>query len=212
MADIVVKCDKCGIETAISEYVDPSFATCRSCGEKLNVPHTAPAGPRPPPQKKEKPRDGLSALERNTMTAFKASQTRRARVHKRRRIISWTPSVLTTWLIFIVGIVLMCLLRFWLFRGTSMEESLISGGLVCLGILHFVVVVDAFADSIMTGVLCLFIPFYSLFYLYTMCDSFILRLAVGILLVPFGADAVVRGFKLASDLIAMLRRSAMFDS
>ena len=209
MADIVVKCAQCGKETSVSEYVDPDLATCGSCGEKLDIPHVELTGPRPPPQK-EKPKDGPSPLERNTMTAFRVASARRARVHKRKRIISWSPSVLTTWLIFGIGAIVVCLLRFVLLKDSELE-LLIKGGLACLLILHFTVIVDAFADSIMTGLLCLFVPFYSFFYLYTMCDSYVLRLAVGILLLPFGCDGAVRVYKLIDLLLAMLRKSAMFE-
>lgn len=208
MADIVVKCAQCGEETALSEYVDPDLATCRSCGRKLNVPRIELAGPKPPPQR-EKAKEGPSPLERTTVTAFRAANARRARVHKRRRIISWTPSVLTTWLIFGIGTIALCLVKVLLLNESD-RDVLIQGALIWLLLLHLAVVVDAFADNIMSGLLCLFVPFYSLFYLYTMCDSYILRLAVGVMLVPFGWDAVVRSYKLIDALITGLRHSAMF--
>jgi len=81
-----------------------------------------------------------------------------------------------------------------------------------MAVLHLTVVVDAFSDNIMTGLLCLFIPFYSIFYLYSQCDSYVLRLAVGVLLAPFGWDGVARVYGLINGLLEMLRNSAMFDS
>ncbi|MEI6970128.1 MAG: hypothetical protein WCL44_01305 [bacterium] len=209
MADIAVRCGECGAETSISEYVDPEMAKCRACGVKLSVPNIAPAGPKPPPPREKAP-EGPSPLERSTMTAFRAAHARRERVRKRKRIISWTPSLLTIWLIFIIGIILLGLLRFVLL-GQSDREFIVKGALAALLVLHFTVVVDAFADNIMTGLLCLFIPFYSLFYLYTMCDSYILRLSVGILGVPFGLDAALATYKAAEWVIMSLRKAAMFE-
>lgn len=211
MADIVVKCRECGAETSISEYVDPELAACRSCGKKLRVPKMALTGPKPPPEKKKKVDEGPSPLERSTMTAFRAASARRERVHKRKRMISWTPTVLTTWLIFGIGTIVLCLLRFMLL-GESDRSVLIHGALLAMLVLHFTVVVDAFADNIMTGLLCLFIPFYSVFYLYTLCDSYILRLAVGILVVPFGFDAARKVYEGADWIITWLRKSAMFEN
>jgi len=190
MADILVTCEQCGAETAVSEYVDPALATCRACGEKLNVPYAEMNAPRPPPQhQQEKPQTGPNPLERSTVAAANVAKARRSRVRKRKRVISWSPSVFTIWIIFVVGTLLLCLLRYWLFQESD-RKVLIHGGLVCMFVLHMTVVVDAFAEDILTGVLCLIVPGYSLFYLFTMCDSYILRLGVGVLMIPFGMDAV----------------------
>jgi|APCry1669188910_1035180.scaffolds.fasta_scaffold86951_1 hypothetical protein len=210
MADIVVTCAECGTKTAISEYVDPALAACHICGRKLEVPHMEPTGPRPPPPK-SKP--VAQPLDMGSMTVSRATSDRRLRAHARtrRRLISWSPSVLSTWLIFVIGTAVLCLLRFVLLKGSD-RDLFINGALICMAVLHLTVVVDAFSDNIMTGLLCLFIPFYSIFYLYSQCDSYVLRLAVGVLLAPFGWDGVARVYGLINGLLEMLRNSAMFDS
>lgn len=205
MADISVTCAHCGAETVISEYVDPNLVSCPKCGEKLSVPQAEILTPRPPPREEKAP-TGPSPLERTTVAAAQASIARRARVHKRKRIISWTPSVMTTWIIFFVVTLILCALRYWLL-GKSDRDVLVYGGLVCLFVLHLTVVVDAFADNIMTGLLCLIIPFYSLFYLFTMCDSFVLRIAVGVLIIPFGPDAAMLCYKSVESFIKWMGKA-----
>ena len=191
MADVIVECSHCGKKTAVSEYVDHGMAVCPACGAKLDVPRrevigpTAPARQEPSGQKPATP----SPLERSTVTAFRAVSDRRKKFGRRRQIISWSPGPITLISIFILGTLILSLLRF-VFLPPGDMAAFAKIGVLCLMVGHFTVVVDAFCENMMFGLLSLVLPGYSLFYLYTQCDSYVLRLAVGIMIIPFGMDAV----------------------
>jgi len=206
MADILVTCAHCGAKTAVSEYVDPDMAACGACGEKLNVPRAevfVPAAPPPRPTSKEAP-----LLERTTTSMEASIRKRRKRIHERMKITAWSPSPMTIWIIFIVGSLTLGITRYVILPSHhGALETVKHFGPIVLLILHLTVCVDAFAENVMNGVIALFVPGYSLFYLYTQCDSYILRLAVGIMVVPCGQDSFNKCVEIVKWVIGMLEKA-----
>ena len=61
-------------------------------------------------------------------------------------------------------------------------------------------VIKAMSDSMMQGILCLFIPGYSFYYLFLVTDEFYLRAIVAALLVGIGQDAAIELQAHAADI------------
>ena len=57
--------------------------------------------------------------------------------------------------------------------------------------MHVTVVLMAFSDTVFQGILCLVIPFYSLYYILFISDAFLVRAIMAGLLVGVGQDALV---------------------
>ncbi len=210
MADILLTCSSCGEETAVSEYIDPQMASCASCGEKLEVPEAYISAPQAP---KKKPKQSTQAVlqERGRASVAKEISKRSERRKKKRRgVIVWTPSTTTIIVIFVIGVALLLFLRVLGLKtgvfSKSLHESYIQIGFYAVLILHVAVVVDAFNDSIMHGLLAIFVPFYGLYFLYFHCDSFVLRLIVAIFIVPFGLDTCKALLRIGFILVEWLRR------
>jgi len=205
MADISTKCGQCGQETSVSEYVDPDMAVCRGCGAKLVVPRAMTSGPRPPPAKKE-PAPKAAVLERVTVTAAQAVAKRQKRVRNKNKIIAWSPSGVTILIMFFVLTGILCTLRYAVLRGSDLD-LFVQTGLFIMLVAYLTVVADGFHDSIMNGLLCLVVPFYFVYYLYTQCDSWILRLLVGILIPTFGLNALLLAWEGAMGIVEMMKRT-----
>jgi len=57
--------------------------------------------------------------------------------------------------------------------------------------INFMIVLKAMTDSMLQGILCLFIPGYSLYYLFVVTDEFYLRALIAALLIGIGQDAAL---------------------
>jgi len=57
--------------------------------------------------------------------------------------------------------------------------------------IHVGVVLMAFSDSVFQGILCLLIPFYSLYYLFLVSDAFMIRAVAAGLLVGIAQDSML---------------------
>ena len=198
MGDLIVTCSHCGEETTVSEYVDPDMARCRACEEKLEIPRASMSGPRArgekKKQKKKRRRVAIEGkpVEQGVATVFQTVSARNTRrKQKRRKVLVWTPNKLTLILIFVFATGILSFVRY---SGALSDEGLTKYrlfGVYALGVMYVAVIVDAFNDSMMHGMLSIFVaPFYGLWFLYSACDSFLLRLIVSILLIPFGLDTL----------------------
>ncbi len=205
MADIDVTCANCGENVTISEYVDADLATCNVCGEKLFAAKDEPtpkkgrnAGGKVVVSKAtlhEVPRAAKDATmnmpDESVFTVADAANARAKRRKKRKKVQigQFVPGIGVILGFVVVISAGLTFLRF----GNALSESDVDTfkqiGVCVLGFAHMAVMVDAFKDNAMYGLLCMFIPFYSLGYLYTKCDSLMLRAFVGMLLVPFLMDA-----------------------
>lgn len=202
MADIILRCRQCKKETAVSEYVEADTIPCSSCGCPLKLPaRNFPQPPKAPePEKQQQP--SVLPEERSTMTAFKAIEEReKKRKKKRKAVWSWTPSTALLLGIFIAGTFILGLFRFSSILAESDRNIYIMIGMLALLVGHLTICVDAFNDNVMQGVLCFFVPFYSMYYLFAETDSFLLRVVVGIFILPFGYDFVVQAVNIGKAVI-----------
>lgn len=203
MADITIKCGSCGEQTTVSEYIDAEAALCKACGASLKLPRKAASKkPRAPEVSKKRddaddmvlssPKDSDGKYhERNTVTAAVAVNKRAKKRRGERKMLVWSPSRGTMLGIFLTMTIILSLLKYTGILGDADREMLIKAGMFMLGVGWIAIVVDAFQDHIMHGLLSLAIPPYAIWYLFAQCDSFILRIGVGVLLIPFGPDMAV---------------------
>jgi hypothetical protein len=217
MADIDVTCANCGENVTISEYVDADLATCSVCGDKLFAAKDEPtpkkgrnAGGKVVVSKAtlhEVPRSAKDpTMNMSDESVFTVSDATKARAKKRKKrkkvqIGQFVPGigVILGFVVLISAVI--TFLRFGNALSESDVETFKQIGVCLLGFGHMAVMVDAFKDNAMYGLLCMFVPFYSLTYLYTKCDSLLLRAFVGMLLVPFLIDASLAALQLAQDAI-----------
>jgi hypothetical protein len=188
MADITITCGHCGNCITVSEYVESDSLVCVKCRQTVPVPRRMPeapltaklklATPAPPPS--------TPTIPTGTPMGNQASALRRRR---RRRPVGIQPAV-WGYVTFIVLAAALLYLRFYPeAMPAARRELLIMGAIASLGFLHLCVIAYAFADDAFHGVLTALIPGYSIYYLYTAADQFLLRAVVAALLLAFGLDA-----------------------
>ena len=184
MADVRIKCAKCGKEMMVSEYVSSDALGDCSCGAKLLMPQI--------PKKKQNPTTVRYARDPATIEA----EANRPRFRARRsstlvRLGSWRISEYgMSWLIFLLLASVLSYFRYSDALAKTSLETYTFWGMVAMGLFHMVVIVDAFYNEFFEGLVSLMIPPYSLYYLYFKSDSFALRAIVGGLAVAFGLDMV----------------------
>jgi hypothetical protein len=71
-------------------------------------------------------------------------------------------------------------------------------------LLHIVIILTAFQDTVFQGILCLLIPLYSFYYLFLISDIFYLRALVAGLLVGLGVDSALFFQEVANHTIAVV--------
>jgi hypothetical protein len=187
MADITLTCGQCGNLITVSEYVEADTLVCAKCQQTVPVPRRIPeaspaarlklAAPPPPPS---------APLPDEAAPKRRAPRLRRLR----RRSRGIQPAV-WGYVTFILLAAALVYLRFYpdAMPGDR-REQLVTAAIAALGFLHVSVIAYAFADDAFHGVLCAIIPGYSVYYLYTQADQFLLRAVVGALLLAFGLDTL----------------------
>lgn len=186
MADITITCAHCGNQITVSEYVEADTLVCAKCRNSVPVPPRTTETPlaarlklaSPPPDA------GPSVPAEDAPRRRKKSRPMKFR----RRSAGIQPA---TWgfVVFILFGAAMAYLRFYPGAMPSAQrELLITAAMGALGFLHLSLIAYAFADDAFQGVLCAVIPGYSLYYLYTQSDQFLLRAVAGALLLVFGLD------------------------
>lgn len=205
MADITITCSTCGNTITVSEFVEAEFITCLKCktpvstparekvpvaaSPKLKLVIEKPAPPPPPvvPPPKKK-RWAAKAKNSKSVGSYLPKTTPRRRS---RKISNFEVKVLP-WLVFVLLALVLSWLRFWPGAlAADIEPTFISSGVGILFFLHLTIVCLAFTDDAFSGILCLIIPGYSIYYLFTQADQMILRATVGALMIAFGWDFLV---------------------
>jgi len=194
MADIDLRCPECSQAVTVSEFVDPTSLTCRKCGANLQVPEIvtpkpkpllrrADEEPEPEPGKRVKPAAQRGNVRRRQAKRYSTGS------------VNVSQNATLAWIIFVILGGGMGYLRYGgsaagLVLGYSGEYAAV----IMLGF-HFLIVIKAFAESVFQGVLCLLVPFYSLYYMFMVADDFLMRAVFGGLLVGLGQDwaEVVQG-------------------
>jgi len=192
MADIELTCARCGETVTVSEFVDVSSLSCRTCGAPLAG---TPVGRERPKLKtvKAPPTDAQAEAEaparewRYHEIMSKAPPPRpRARVS--RHIVSWT--------VFVVLGGSMGILRYANILAAGDLSLFITVGPIIVLAFYVFIILRAFRDDIFHGILSVIIPGYPLYYLFLISDDFYLRAVVAGLLAGCGQDTlqVVQGY------------------
>lgn len=207
MADITLKCDRCGKTVAVSEFANYDTLFCRHCGSHLGRPLPPSSGSErtytlKPPMAQHPEGSPLPVSGETPPTVRRPSM-------KRRRLRF--SHVTASWLLFAVLGGGLAWVRYgggpapqWLRDGLRPPM----GPLIIFGF-HLLIILRAFKESFFSGILCLLIPFYSFYYLFLVTDAFYLRALCAAWLVGAGHDAAVfcqewclRGVRAAQDFIA----------
>ncbi len=134
---------------------------------------------------------GREAIERNrkVRSFFPKRLTRPAKPSRRRR--GGPVSVIRYWILFIVTLLVSAALRWGnIVSQQSTLDIMIQVMLIYFGLLHVGLVAQAFHDDVFQGVLCVFIPFYSVYYMLRLSDSLALRAVSTGLFLSFGYDLI----------------------
>jgi hypothetical protein len=213
MADIIITCNACGNPISVSEFVSAEFLTCRKCKANVPVPKQMPAGParpkpgcrveEPPPPPTQPPappprKRGLFGSRaprkthppgplNNTETVIASMPKIRKRV-RRKHYSSWANKFVP-WILFVTLTLVFCYLR-WIpgAMPSARLTMLIQGAVGALLFIHVSVVLFAFSEDSFHAILCAIIPGYSLYYLFSQLDQYIIRALTAALLIAFGLD------------------------
>ena len=189
MADIEITCQKCGTVITLSEFADTGSIACRKCGEKLQKEEVAV--PRPRPSVKILTREQTEAAGKED----EAPPTEwRFHKHTQKEEIKGQSALFTahhigSWVVFLVLGGLMGWLRYGHVLEPQYMQWLKDASPVVLLILHIVIILAAFKQSVFQGVLGVLIPPYPYYFLFAASDAFFLRAFVAGLLVGIGQDA-----------------------
>ena len=103
-----------------------------------------------------------------------------------------------SWIVFLVLTPILFRLRFGGVLADKSLEDCKTYGMIGLGVIYGIVVLDAFRDEMFQGLLSLFIPPYTVYYLFFRSDSFGLRALLGALVIAFGYDTYLWAWGYAS--------------
>ncbi|MEI6563158.1 MAG: hypothetical protein WCO42_02485 [bacterium] len=206
MADIILSCPQCGNAVTVSEFVSAESITCLKCKAQIQIPARQPTDPaatpklrlavsKPPdppsvasPAQPGKSRKAKTMAESDVRKYLPKGGKRRARA----RTVSTFEIKVLPWLFFFLLLVILGWLRFIpSVLGPDSHATLIQGGVWAILLLHFGVTFLAFGDDTFSGILCMIIPGYSLYFLFVQSDKMLLRGLVAALLIVFGWDFTI---------------------
>jgi hypothetical protein len=204
MPDLTITCPDCGKVLTISEFVDESGLKCRGCGRALSRPEPVALKPKPrlsvaTPSRDDQVEDEEQPSELSSSGLWPgtrkltAADTRARVVHHR-----------YAWALFVVLGGLLAYGRYGGGFGPSQMAMQHELSLIGLGVLHLLVILKAFEDSVFQGILCLLVPFYTLYYIFFVTDAVYLRALIGAMLICIGQDGAVQlqqGLMRFSDMV-----------
>ncbi|MFH0954440.1 MAG: hypothetical protein V1873_08945 [Verrucomicrobiota bacterium] len=196
MADIVVKCSKCGKESRVSEYAGSGSVPCPACKAPLQMPaaekgslrlhmrkgkHDVPADLNADGIKRKKIPKGAEPPTADQVQAVLSN------VHKSRQRVQKPHGILAVLSFLLVGGVLVGFQYYAKIHPQLMQYYLWTrGGLV--GLVWLLVVLFAFQDSTFQGLLVVFAPLYIVYYVFVRLDSYLLQGAASAAFVALGTE------------------------
>jgi len=189
MADVDIKCTGCGRVVTISEFASPDTLVCSECGQKLQKPQTLAMDDEAaiPKLRLRDPQDKSSDDESGQV---KLNPLEEARLHPH-KVKSRPSSALVSWLLFLLLGTGMWYLRYGNVLSGHVLSLLKEYGPYSVIAIHAYIILLAMKDSLLQGTLCLFVPFYSLFYVFSVADNFYARAVIAAILVGVGLDSSV---------------------
>jgi transcription initiation factor TFIIIB Brf1 subunit/transcription initiation factor TFIIB len=184
VADIILKCPKCGKENKVSEYAVQGSVVCASCQAPLDIPAAEKAMRLQVRKIAHHQRETLTGKESVTRDDVvtresKAQETAGVlgEVHKARTKVK-TPNfvwALIPFLVLTAGLLgAQYMIKFHPEQGGWMHKFVL-GRSITYGLVYLLVLLAAFEDSVGQGALCLFIPPYTLYYVFVRLEAYWLR-------------------------------------
>jgi hypothetical protein len=212
MADIEITCSQCATVTTVSEFVDDSNLKCRKCGtpiEKPGNPKTAagkPGSDAPP----SPTQSGLRLAKREReytplpenadgeivpIVPPPPPEDRSGSLELRPTIKDDKSHVNHAAIAAALFVVLGGGMGYLRYGGILRPDILVlmaEYAWVVFALFHIMIVLKSMTDSMLHGILSLFVPGYSLFYIFTISDDFYLRAILAGVLVGIGQDAAYK--------------------
>jgi DNA-directed RNA polymerase subunit RPC12/RpoP len=190
MGDVPVKCSQCGREVLVSEFADPAALSCPDCGAKLSLAPKKPAQRGPTVfRKREEPAPKTPPLSKRERKKRRRERQKKQREPTIVRLGNWRMSHnILAWVLFLALGGILTWLRFGEVITAQGMEGFQVCGMVGIGVLYCVIIVEAFSEDTFDGILTFFAPPYTLYYLFGKSDSFYLRALLGAFLMAFGYD------------------------
>jgi hypothetical protein len=198
MADITLTCAECGATMTLSEYASPDGLSCPTCNKPMAMPGVKTGNSErflPEHVRRAKAEAKIAAEEAGENQPAVDLKDVTAQIHGRRRRRVRTETFMPTLkagILFIILATVLGYIRFFegykLFLAGDQLDMIKFGGAVAILFFHITIVIEALTCDFLTGLLCLIIPGYSLYYLYTTSDSFWLRSIMLALVIVFGKD------------------------
>lgn len=186
MPDVTITCNSCGKSITVSEFVDLSQLVCRTCGNRFSAPVEDTVEEYEESDTSEhSSREPVVTITEPEPVVVIAKVTPHVRKGFR-----WTYQI-RCWITFaFVGIVSLAL-RYGGLLGSDTLDSLVFYGPLVVFALHFYITFRAFRESVVSGILCLLVPFYSLYYTFWLFEDYMFRAVFAGILVGTGLDTLV---------------------
>lgn len=196
MADITLTCARCGAEITLSQYAQPDSLVCSKCQAPLAMPAAEQLNSERllPENIRKAKADAAAAKAANPDKRDIPLLDITSQIHHRKRRVRMDSLMPTAkaFALFLVLTAVFVYLRFFngyqLFLAKDDLALLRIGGTVAILFFHVSIVIEALTNDFLTGLLCLLVPGYSLYYLFTESDSFWLRAIMMALIIAFGKD------------------------
>jgi len=178
MVDVRVLCTKCSAQNIFSEYAEKSVIVCRECGSSLEGLAPMPdrrvsEGLAPIPDR----RVSKSALNFKTPPLHSSSPaqdvpvasrgTSSTDLRKTRGSRRWVGV-----LVFLVLATILVGAQWKLSVYSDIEPLYMPGRYAVVGLVFFMILMEAFRDGTTVGILCLLLPFYIIYYAITRIESY----------------------------------------
>lgn len=95
------------------------------------------------------------------------------------------------WLVFLAVGAAMWFARYGSYLRPEQVGMIKTYGPYVVILLHIIIILTAFQDTVFQGILCIIIPFYSFYYLFLVSDAFYLRALGAGLLIGIGVDSAL---------------------
>jgi len=207
MADVKVKCEQCGSPIVLSEYAAMDTISCRACGAPLRARASSPTDSvherlklkqqetAPEPDEEVTPAAPAEG-EENTWRFDRYIQQSRGNIKTEAK----QTGVIWSWVCFLLLASLMASIRFLdLMPPVYLDMLKLYGPYVAL-LMHIMIILMAFKDTVFQGILCLLIPGYSVFYIFFVSDRFWVRATFGGILVGIGFDSAIFYKEIAANV------------
>jgi hypothetical protein len=186
MADLQATCPKCSKTSTFSEFVSDEALMCRGCGAELPRPQRS--DPKPKPRVKTIVPGASEAPNEDTRPPTDAAPLWPGRHRPRQQGRAKVRHHIYAWLVFFVLGGAATYLRYGGGLPPAYLGQLQRYAAVGLIACHLIVMIKAFEDSVYQGILCLLVPFYTLYYVFAVTDAVYLRAVMGAVLIAVGQD------------------------